>query len=205
MPVILSENISPDAGFAIWEIIENESDLFQGIRLSPQDKETILSLRLEKRRLERIACRKTLAFLLNVDCVPITYGVSGEPLSPAGNISFSHSAGFAAAALSSTHKIGIDIEKITPKIVKLHHKFISPKELETIDAHNPEDVTRIWCAKEAVYKLFPGNSIDFIEQIEIHSPFAARLKLDEKMISIDLHTKKVKDLMGVIATSLKTH
>lgn len=199
MPIILSENITPFASFAIWKIEENESDLLRGIRLSPQDRETILSLRLEKRRLERIACRRSLDFLLPADFVNITYGASGEPLSDCGKISFSHSGSYAAAALSHAAPIGIDIEKISSKILHLHSKFVSPKEAETIDLNNPEDITRIWCAKEAIYKLFPGNEIDFIEQIEVLSQTAARLHLPCQMFEIKLYTYLYEDLMIVAA------
>lgn len=199
MPIILSENITPDASFAIWEIEENESDLLQGVRLSPQDRETILSLRLEKRRLERIACRRSLGFLLPAGSVEITYGASGEPLSDRGKISFSHSGSYAAAALSLVAPIGIDIEKISPKILHLHAKFVSPKEAETIDLNNPEEITRIWSAKEAIYKLFPGNEIDFIEQIEILSHTSAHLHLPTQTFEIELYTYLYEDLMIVVA------
>lgn len=201
MPIAFSEKISPVAALAIWKIKETESELLEQINLSLQDKTAILSLRLEKRRLERIACRRALAFLLNTNTINITYGKSGEPFSPPHHISFSHSGHFAAAAISTSGRIGVDIEKITPKILKLHHKFISEKENTRFNLSDPTEITFIWCAKEAIYKLFPGNSIDFIEDIEILSSSAATLYISNDRFDIILKRYVFDDYMTVIASN----
>ncbi|MDR2980074.1 MAG: 4'-phosphopantetheinyl transferase superfamily protein [Bacteroidales bacterium] len=199
MPLIYSANTALCVRFALWKIEETENALFQGIRLSVQDQEAILSLRLEKRRLERIACRRALGFLLNTNDLNITYGFSGEPLCDVGHISFSHSGNYAAAAVSQTGPVGIDIEKITPKILELHHKFVSDKEREHIDLQDPKAITRIWCAKEAIYKMFPEKSLNFIEDIEIFPTHQATLRHSVGSNTIHLFTHEIEELMIVVA------
>lgn len=170
MPVIFFRKKGDDTSFCIWKITETEEQLWQGLRLSDQDKNEIQLLKLPKRRLERLACRKGLSFLLESPEVPVSYGNYGEPLLDSGkkfHISFSHSGEYAAAALSRKGKIGIDIERITPRILELHPRFIRPDEARTANSNNPEEVTFFWCAKEAIYKLFPEYKADFLNDIFI--------------------------------------
>jgi 4'-phosphopantetheinyl transferase EntD len=73
-------------------------------------------------------------------------------------ISISHSFPFASLAIS-TKRIGIDLEKINPKILRIKHKFIHPNEEKWVfDQENEvELLTIIWAVKEALYKLHPSK------------------------------------------------
>ncbi len=81
--------------------------------------------------------------------------------SGAVNIPFSltHSNGFAVAALAPEHKyIGIDLEKIAPRLSAWKDSFFHPTELtRTDDAF----LTSLWTQKEALVKLLgPGLTIN---------------------------------------------
>jgi len=68
-------------------------------------------------------------------------------------ISITHSFPFAALALSKD-KIGIDIERFNPKLVRLKDKFIKPEERHFIPADREiEYLTIIWSVKESLYKI----------------------------------------------------
>lgn len=165
MPLILSDSPVPDISLSIWHITETEQELLQNLELSPRDLKAILSLRLEKRRLERLACRRSLSFLLKTPEVDIHYGESGEPVTDGFNLSFSHTLDYAAVAVSKLFRLGIDMESITPRILSLYPKFIGQEEMGNVNVYDPEEVTYYWCAKEAVYKIFPGIGLDFKDHI----------------------------------------
>lgn len=166
MPVIFSRLVNPDTSLCIWHITETEEELSRDLFLTEEDKKAILSSRLSKRRLERFACRKALAFLLNDNCIAISYSNTGKPSIPHHEVSFSHSGKYAAVAISSTRRIGIDIEVNSPKITLLHSKFINARELNSISAGSTEDFHYFWGAKEAIYKIF-GEGLDFLKDIEV--------------------------------------
>lgn len=87
----------------------------------------------------------------------IRYKAVGQPyLDPAdAYISISHSYPFAAFAVSEK-RVGIDMEKIVPKIQRVKHKFLHENELSWIQtAQETEMLTVIWAVKEALYKLHP--------------------------------------------------
>ena len=68
-------------------------------------------------------------------------------------VSITHSFPFAAVAFSR-EKIGIDIERFNPKLLRLMDKFMYPEERTFI----PEDqlvqyLTIIWSVKESLYKI----------------------------------------------------
>ena len=68
-------------------------------------------------------------------------------------ISITNSFPFAAFAFSKD-KIGIDLEKFNPKILRLKDKFIYPEEREFIPkSEEIEYLTIIWAVKESLYKI----------------------------------------------------
>ena len=87
------------------------------------------------------------------------------------HFSISHFGHYAAAIVSSTNRVGVDIELITPKIGKISHKFSSAAEFELISrtqlylAELPVDQrsvqTMLWSAKEAIYKWYGDGLVDF--------------------------------------------
>ena len=187
MPIIFSKKVDPYTSLSVWHINETEEELLKDLQLSKKDLNSILSLRLAKRRKERIACRKALAFLMQTSDIDISYGKSGEPLMEGYHISFSHSGEYAAAIVSKTKKVGIDIERISEKILNLYPKFVNEEELKFLDFKNPKEITQIWSAKEAIYKLSSGKSPDFLHNIFIDkSLHSASLIFSEEKVNIDL-------------------
>ena len=113
----------------------------------------------DKRKLEFYYSR-VLWQNFNVD-LPIKYKPSGKPIISHGFISVSHSHNKVAIAYSKSNEVGVDIEMISEKINKVKHKFLHPKD----NYKNLKDLTQLWTIKEAVYKLFDGNNIYFMDNI----------------------------------------
>ena len=72
-------------------------------------------------------------------------------------ISITHSFPFASLAISQK-RVGVDLEKIMPKILKIKHKFLHEGEKWwTENEDEVEFLTVIWVIKEALYKLHPSK------------------------------------------------
>jgi phosphopantetheinyl transferase len=74
--------------------------------------------------------------------------------------------------VSKEHRVGIDIEIITPKVEKIKHKFLNEDELDNIQHStlNTQHLTLLWCCKEAVFKWYGTAGVDFKEDIHL-KPF----------------------------------
>ncbi len=95
-----------------------------------------------------------LAVLKNIDIVKLP---SGAPqvfigaVPDARSVSISHSNGWAVAAISEPHTfLGIDLEKIEPRMQAWAEDFFTPQEREPM---TPTHLTTLWTQKEAVVKL----------------------------------------------------
>lgn len=79
---------------------------------------------------------------------------------PVPDISISHSGSFAAALAVHRGYGGIDLQKITPKVLKVKNRFCTPgEERILLDSYSaaPESITgvltKLWAAKEALRKM----------------------------------------------------
>ena len=154
---IISNTTIQNLTIAIWETKETLEELLQ---LS--NEKTIPNFNTEKRKKEWLASR----LLLN-EINPnysISYNTFGAPeLNDDSYISISHSKRLVAIIVSQ-QKVGIDIEEISEKALKVSSKFISTNNFKLLTA---EKATLIWCAKEAIYKLYQKGNLNFIKDIKI--------------------------------------
>lgn len=142
---------------AIWDMQESLEELMQqSVDISTPNFNN------EKRKKEYLVSR-----LLLKDIAPktkITYNEYGAPkLENGKHISISHSKNL-VAIIFSKQKVGLDIEKISKKPLRLSSKFISK------DVHQnliKEKATLIWCVKEAIFKWHQKGNVDFKKDIKI--------------------------------------
>ena len=164
MPLILKTQIQKDISVAVWQIAETEAFFYDFLKLLPEDEWRIKNCKLQKVRLQKLACRAALAELLGDNEIGITYTDSGQPKLKDYYISFSHTKTSVAVALSKT-PVGIDIEELTPRILPLYPRFMSEREIATCDVHHLKDLYYYWCAKEAMYKWYAKGNLDFIADL----------------------------------------
>tara|TARA_B100000315_G_C14408712_1_gene509953 strand:+ start:114 stop:695 length:582 start_codon:yes stop_codon:yes gene_type:complete len=150
---------SQNTTIGVWEITESLKELQS---LLPY--ENVKNLTSEKRKLEWFATR---ALLKNLNkSVRISYNNFGVPLLSNGKyISITHSKGLVAVIISNK-KVGIDIEEISDKAIRLSSKFISKDNLKNL---TDKKATLMWGVKETVYKWYQKGEIDFIKDIKIDS------------------------------------
>jgi phosphopantetheinyl transferase len=173
MAELLRENIDNEAICAVWRITESPGELLAMIRLSDREKALYEGFLVEERRKQWLAYRILIRTLLEPDEVPVEYDALGKPYLAGSDrhISVTHSGDLAAVIMSRKGAVGIDIERVRPKIERVKERFLSAEELEA--AGNPPDaglLTLAWCAKEALYKLYGLRNLDFRGQMKVHLP-----------------------------------
>jgi len=167
MSIKLKKQIKKDISVAVWQIAENEEFFYDFLKLLPEDEWRIKNGKLQKVRLQKLACRAALAELLGDNEIGITYTDSGQPKLKDYHISFSHTKTSVAVVLSKT-PVGIDIEELTPRILPLYPRFMSEREIADCDIHNLKELYYYWCAKEAMYKWVAKGNLDFIADLYVN-------------------------------------
>ena len=107
-----------------------------------------------KRQKEWLGVRLLLKHVLG-SIVQIAYKSSGAPFLINSNkhISISHSGTLVAIALSN-EKVGIDLQIISDKPLKIKSRFLSNAEIQMMGGQlDALTAVKLWCAKEAVYKF----------------------------------------------------
>lgn len=98
--------------------------------------------------------------------VEIRYTEIGAPyIKNAGYISISHCNDCVGIAVNQNYKVGMDLESYRSNILSLKDKFLSDSERNSFDINNNHEVTRIWSAKEALYKLAGRKRIIFSTEL----------------------------------------
>jgi len=170
----------------IWRIEESLSDLFKGIYLKPNSKTRVGKMQSELHQRGFLSVRHLLKEAGYTDA-DLFYNAYGKPLLKDGKrISISHSYYFSTIALSD-EDIGIDIEMVRHKITCIQHKFVNTDYDSLSDEDLIKQLTIIWGAKEAMYKIYPFGGLSFREHIAIN-PFLFKDKLSSgRIIFKDWH------------------
>jgi 4'-phosphopantetheinyl transferase len=207
MPQLLEKQINAHCTLGLWEISESCEELEAMIRLNDNEKEIFSGFRNETRRKHWLSYRLLIRQMLGSHDVDVRYQKSGKPFmaAPDGHISVTHSGCFSSVIYSRKVRVGIDIEKVHEKIVRVSHKFLSDAELTAIvQSSVHQQLVTMWAAKEALYKLYGRSSVDFREQLYIE-PFKPAVKgtltghvlVKDKDECFRLHYEKVADYMLV--------
>ena len=162
---IIRNTTENNCSIAIWDTQETLNELLKLSR--PFD---LTKFKTEKRKKEFLASR-LLVQEISQNTI-ITYNEFGAPELDNGKyISISHSKEMVAIIISE-QQVGLDIEQISEKALRLAAKFISAKNQSNL---TKEKATLIWCCKEAVFKWHQTGGVDFIKDIIIPE-FSAKEK-----------------------------
>ena len=169
MPVEFIRKINKDTILGLWKITEDVEFFLSEIDLSENEVGILDSYVNENRKKHWLAYRILIDRLINNNQHnEIEYDDFGKPHLKYFNseISVTHTDYYAAAIICKTTNVGIDIEKITPRILKIKHKFLNENELKFSEKENIlEHLYIYWCSKEAIYKLYGKRNLDFRENI----------------------------------------
>jgi phosphopantetheinyl transferase len=177
--------------------LEKEAQKFSGKKgafhfLARREQEYLSRFTSGKRRREwlggRIAAKYVAAEMLaqNGNALPwsglaVLADVNGRPFLAADkkkgilpDISISHSGNLAAASAVSKGFCGIDIQKVTDRVIKVRQRFCTPNEEETVASFFRAScekqsalLTRLWAAKEALRKVANRSSLPGFLELEL--------------------------------------
>ncbi len=187
MPLFYQHTINGATSLGIWEIKENEAFFLQKVPLQREVSHP-------HKRLQHLAGRYLLQYLFPgfpYELIAIAGTRKPYLTNEAYHFSIAHCGNFAAALVSTSNRVGIDIELVRPLIEKVKNKFISEHEMRLFTnepAHKLQKLnhefrrlnsyvltpdsqllTLIWSAKEALFKWFGEGSVDFRQHMRVES------------------------------------
>ena len=164
MPFLKDFIINNSTKIMTWNIVSGELD---ESHLNEYDKNLLKKRSEEKSREYFLAVRK----LLNIENpeINIYYDKNGKPyLNNNKGISISHSNELVGIGLSNEIDFGIDIQIKTHKIFNIQNKFLGKNELLQLESTKDlESLTKIWSAKESIYKSLGKKGVSFLSDLEI--------------------------------------
>jgi phosphopantetheine--protein transferase-like protein len=122
----------------------------------------------------------------------ILYTEKGKPFLKNGFVSITHSGNWMGIQVSKKSEVGIDIEKIHDRILKIKDRFLSEKEIKEVCSGEIEKMTLCWSAKEAIFKKYGGETVFFKDKIEI-----LKINIEKKVIEFKLNTSEMKSISSL--------
>ena len=208
MPLFYQQNINQYTKLGIWKIEEAEDFFLQKVPLQRD-------ITHPHKRLQHLAGRYLLPFLFpDFPHEEIEIADTRKPFLPNEqyHFSISHCSNYAAAIVSNTNRVGVDVEVITERVSKIKNKFLHPEELRFVNSRATTQqinlLTLLWSAKEAMFKWYGLGEVDFSDMMRTF-PFelkdegeidAAFLK-DDLQQKLTLHYKMMEGLSLVWVVS----
>ena len=148
-----------------WHITEDVTSLFIAVSFRDTSLFRLEGMKSEEHQRGFLAVRMLLQHLGYTD-YDLTYDEAGKPhLSDGKHISISHSHEFSCICISD-ELMGIDLEKLKEKTLKIAPRFMEVKHLENLSTLvQIEKATVIWGVKESIFKIKNEKGISFPEHI----------------------------------------
>lgn len=172
MPLVYEKNINLTTRLGVWHITEAMDFFAQQVPIQTQIKHP-------HKQLQHLAGRYLLKELYpDFPYALIRIADTKKPFleNDAYHFSISHCGDYAAVIVSSTKRVGIDIELVTEKVERIMHKFLSLKEqqlLKAIESSSKQLVhaallTAAWGIKESLFKWYGDGQVDFKKHLHIN-------------------------------------
>jgi phosphopantetheinyl transferase len=203
VPIYYQQNINDFTQLAVWKIEEEESFFTQKVTLQQQ-------VTHPHKRLQHLAGRFLLPYLFaDFPSELIQIADTRKPFLPneAYHFSISHCGDYAAAIVSATQRVGVDVELVTHRVNKIRHKFLHISELQNWDIEALEEpekyrtLTLLWSAKEAMFKWWGRGDIDFSDCMQVEAAalqskgiLNASFRKDDFTASLQLHYQLKEEL-----------
>ena len=199
MPLILEKINKAGTRLVVWKVTESIEEVKSKLSLRAELYDEFDRLAHDKRRTEWIG-RRFLFDHLGID--KPHYLENGKPVLETGYITISHCNDLVAVLLAP-YPIGMDLQKPEPIIERIKERFCNEGELMALSEHpNPLDyLTKIWSAKEAVFKVF-GENVPFAEGMRIFESkedgiLRCRLQTEDLRADIELQVERIQDYLLV--------
>ncbi len=170
MPMVYQQNINPGTKLGVWHIAEPESFFINEV---PVQRE----ITHPHKRLQHLAGRYLLKELypdFPYELIEIADTRKPFLANEAYHFSISHCGDYAAVMVSKQSRVGVDVEKVSTKVERVMHKFLSTCEQQMMEHLAAGDaavyiqvLTAAWGIKESLYKWYGDGEVDFIEHLHI--------------------------------------
>lgn len=173
MAVVFSKNISEQCIITLWKVEEDVDYFLKYLCIKEEDLEVCSNATHPMKQLEWLASRTCVKYtveLLKHNYQGIEKNEHNNPyLSDIkGFVSLSHTSDYTVVIVNLAQEVGIDIERISDKLSRVAHRFLSESE----NLHADDDLLKMciyWCAKESLYKWYGKKNLSFKDNIFIKS------------------------------------
>jgi 4'-phosphopantetheinyl transferase len=173
MPLNFIESVGENIYLSGWNISEGEESLLHTAYLSEEDLELLGAVHHPSKRLEFLAGRSLVYKMmteLSIGYNGVFRNEYGKPelLTSQYQLSLSHTQNFVVALVGKGVNVGIDIEMPQAKMERIASRLYSEEEL-AICKDDLALLSKIWSAKEVLYKLHMVGGIDFKKHLQVGS------------------------------------
>lgn len=168
MPLVYQQNINEHTKIGVWHILETEDFFLE--KAKEQYK-----INHPQKRIQHLTGRYLLLEMANdISLKNILLTKTGKPFLSDESyfFSISHCADYVAVITSKISNVAIDIQHVVPKIESIKQKFLTEEEIKLLSilSISPnEQFTFAWTIKEAMFKYFDEEGIDFKQHLIISS------------------------------------
>ena len=216
MPILFHEIQQNGAELGVWRVHEPEAWFGQQLEISEPERENLARLKSVRHRREWWASRLLLHRMSGREVRgKVLKDENGKPRLEDSEyeISLSHSGEF-VAVLAAPFAVGIDIQRLVPKITRLAPKFMRPEESACLESDTMiEQLHVFWGAKESLYKAHAKRSLDFKTHILIDpfhyqrtgGSFRGRLNIGATERFFELQYRLIQNYVLVYAFETSDH
>ena len=206
MPLYKVVVLSKTTKLYLWKITEDLSKLRSQTRLKKSSIARLESMKSESHQKGFLAVRMLLQHN-EYDDFDLYYDAFGKPhIKPQGcfvkdvEISISHSNDFSAIVISQ-EKVGLDLEQIKDKTVRIAPRFMDVLHLENLSMEEKiKKATVIWGIKESIFKIKNEQGISFPNHI-----FEEDFSLEEKKSKAILKFNNKEEVFNIIFDTIEDY
>jgi len=200
MPLFETIQFNETTKILIWHITESFEELLSKVVLKEKTQQRLNGMKSQMHQRAFLSVRMLIQEMGFTDH-EMHYDEFGKPYFNCHNhISITHSHDFAAIIISD-ETVGIDMELQREKILRIADKFVDT-ETSYLNTQNKVDyikeLTVIWGAKEAIFKIRNEKGISFKDHIRVNA-FSldqnlteASLHFNDLVVDFDVHYKEIK-------------
>lgn len=170
--------------------------------IAAEDVASAMRFQNEKRRREHLAWRRIVRRELGAK-VHIDYNDVGAPVVDVDDrwISVAHGGECVAVAIAD-EPVGVDIESLDRDFARVAPRYMTAEELSLSD--DERWACFVWCAKEAMYKLYGRRGVELRGELRVDSFDSETMTISGSMVDMGRAVVKISlyddDIVVALAT-----
>ena len=200
MPLCKVILLSNNTKLYLWKITEDFNTLYKEVKLNAASLSRLETMKSESHQKGFMAVRMLLQHINHSD-FDLYYDDKGKPhLKGEKYISISHSNGF-SAILISNESIGLDIEQLKEKTLKIASRFMNVHHLENLSIEDKvKKATVIWGIKESIFKIKNETGISFPNDI-----FEEDFSWEDKKVTATLKFNNKEEIFQILFDAIEDY